>query len=131
MLALARMYLARGDFHNCELQCAALLKAEPDNEEAGIMLADLMFQQKQYDAATFHFQQLLERKPDHWTALAMLLRLLRRAGRLSDAPRFLKCACFPFCCRSLPAMTLKCSVPRFIFRFVSLFSLICACFARS
>ena len=27
------------------------------------MMADLMFRKNEYDSATFHFQQLLERKP--------------------------------------------------------------------
>ena len=90
MLALARLQLARGNFDACQAECTALLRVDPGNDEASIMLADLMFRQKQYDAATFHFQQLLERKPNYWSALAMLLRLLRKAGRLSDAPKFLK-----------------------------------------
>lgn len=42
--------------------------------------------------ATFHFQQLLERKPNHYTALSRLIQLLRRAGKLNEIPRFLKLA---------------------------------------
>ena len=43
-----------------------------------------------YVGAIHHFQQLLERKPNHWTALRMLIKLLRKSGRLSDAPKFMK-----------------------------------------
>jgi tetratricopeptide repeat protein 21B len=34
--------------------------------------------------------QLLDKKPDNFNALAQLIELLRRAGRLSDVPRFLE-----------------------------------------
>ena len=34
--------------------------------------------------------QLLDKKPDNFNALAQLIELLRRAGRLSDVPKFLE-----------------------------------------
>jgi hypothetical protein len=40
----------------------------------------------------FHFQQLLEKNPSHYSALYKLIQLLKRAGKLSDAPRFIKLA---------------------------------------
>lgn len=40
-------------------------------------LADLMFRKNEYEAATFHFQQLLEKKPNHYSALMRLILLLR------------------------------------------------------
>ena len=42
--------------------------------------------------AMFHFQKLLERNPTHYQALYKLILLLKRAGKLSDAPRFIKLA---------------------------------------
>ncbi len=42
--------------------------------------------------AMFHFQKLLERNPTHYAALYKLILLLKRAGKLTDAPRFLKLA---------------------------------------
>jgi tetratricopeptide repeat protein 21B len=42
------------------------------------MMADVMFSRKEYDSATFHFQQLLEREPNHYEGLARLVDLLRR-----------------------------------------------------
>ncbi|MEQ1730184.1 MAG: CNNM domain-containing protein, partial [Vicinamibacterales bacterium] len=53
-----------------------------------VQLADVMFRGGEYDAATFHFQQLLEQHPSHYQALERLLLLLRRAGRLPVAPKF-------------------------------------------
>lgn len=40
----------------------------------------------------FHFQQLLEKNPGHYSALHKLILLLKRAGKLTDAPRFIKLA---------------------------------------
>ncbi|XP_074652535.1 tetratricopeptide repeat protein 21B-like [Tubulanus polymorphus] len=92
MLELARLYLLTEDLDSCQHQCMTLLKADTENDAATVMMADLMFRKNEYDSATFHFQQLLERKPDHYEALARLIDLLRRAGKLEDAPRFLETA---------------------------------------
>ncbi len=43
MLAVAKLHLANGDTDACQAQCVTLLKHDPDNEEASIMLAELMF----------------------------------------------------------------------------------------
>jgi len=88
MLALARLQLANGDVDACQLQCVQLLKADPDNEAASVMLAELMFHKENYDTAIYHFQQLLERKPSHYGAMSQLVQLLRRAGRLEDVPKY-------------------------------------------
>jgi hypothetical protein len=45
LLALAKLYLAAGDTAACQAQCVALLKADADNQEAAIMLAQIMFHQ--------------------------------------------------------------------------------------
>ncbi len=42
--------------------------------------------QEHYDSAIYHFQQLLERTPDHFAAMTQLVDLMRRAGRLEDVP---------------------------------------------
>ncbi len=54
------------------------------------MMADLMFRKGEYDQATFHFQQLLERSPDHYEALARLIDLLRRAGKLEEVAHYIE-----------------------------------------
>eukprot|EP00668_Euglena_longa_P004314 GGOE01005062.1.p1 GENE.GGOE01005062.1~~GGOE01005062.1.p1 ORF type:complete len:1337 (-),score=400.50 GGOE01005062.1:270-3734(-) len=92
MLALAKLYLRKGDLDGCEHQCNALLRVDPSNEEATMMLADLMFRKNKYEDAIFHFQQLLEKKPNNYEALVQFVQLLRRAGRLYDCPKFFKLA---------------------------------------
>lgn len=92
ILALAKLHLARGELDACQNQCVISLRMDPSNEEAAMMLADLMFRKNEYEAAIFHFQGLLERKPNHYVALSRLIQLLRRAGKLSEVPKFLKMA---------------------------------------
>jgi hypothetical protein len=36
-----------------------------------------------YESAMFHFQQLLQNKPDYWVALARLVEVMRRTGTAS------------------------------------------------
>eukprot|EP01060_Flectonema_neradi_P035676 TRINITY_DN6631_c0_g1_i3.p1 TRINITY_DN6631_c0_g1~~TRINITY_DN6631_c0_g1_i3.p1 ORF type:complete len:1319 (+),score=237.31 TRINITY_DN6631_c0_g1_i3:49-3957(+) len=92
MLALAQMYSDKGDLDGCEHQANSLLKVDPANEEASMMLADIMFRRNNYEDATFHFQQLLEKKPGNYGALVQFIQLLKRAGRLYEAPPFFTAA---------------------------------------
>lgn len=48
--------------------------------------------QDNHDAALYYLQQLLDKKPCHYTALVQLLGLLRRAGKLSEADKYIKAA---------------------------------------
>ena len=47
-----------------------LFRNDKEHEEATVMMADLAFRKNDYEAAMFHFQQLLQNKPDYWVALA-------------------------------------------------------------
>ncbi|KAG2459713.1 TT21B protein, partial [Polypterus senegalus] len=92
MLELAQLYLAQGEIDACQMQCEILLKTDKDNEAASMMMADLMFRKQDFEQAVFHFQQLLERKPDNYPTLSRLIDILRRAGKLEEVPRFLEMA---------------------------------------
>ncbi|XP_030641842.1 tetratricopeptide repeat protein 21B [Chanos chanos] len=92
MLELAQLYLTLDDMEACQQQCSVLLQNDQVNEPATLMMADLMFRKQDYDQAVFHFQQLLERKPDNYPTLSRLIELLRRAGKLEEVPRFLEMA---------------------------------------
>ena len=48
------------------------------------MMADLAFRKNDYESAMFHFQQLLETRPDYWVALARLVEVMRRTGHLEE-----------------------------------------------
>ncbi|KAK1171978.1 tetratricopeptide repeat protein 21B-like isoform X1 [Acipenser oxyrinchus oxyrinchus] len=92
MLELANLYLEQGDVDSCQHQCAMLLKKEDDNEDAAMMMADLMFRRQDYEKAILHYRQLMERASGNFSVLAKLIDLLRRTGKLDDAPAFLEMA---------------------------------------
>ena len=92
LLALSRMRLNSGDIDACQQSCSEVLRYDGDNEEASLMLAELMFQKENYETAIYHFSQLLEKNPCNYRALAQLVHLLRRCGRLEEVGRFIKLA---------------------------------------
>jgi tetratricopeptide repeat protein 21B len=92
ILFLARAHQQTGDLDQCQVRCATLLRLNPSHEEAAIMLADIMLQKEDNESAIFQFQQLLESKPDNFAALSRFIVMLRRAGKLGNAARYLKLA---------------------------------------
>ncbi|CAK8690557.1 unnamed protein product [Clavelina lepadiformis] len=93
MLDLAKLYLQTGDLDSCQQYCMQALRVSTNHQDqASMMLADVMFSKKQYKDAIYHYEQLLEAKPEHYEALARLIGLLRRGGQLDAALRFLKLA---------------------------------------
>ncbi|XP_041662255.1 tetratricopeptide repeat protein 21B [Cheilinus undulatus] len=92
MLELSRLYLTLDEVDACQEQCSIILKNDQFNEDATLMMADIMFRKQDYNQAVFHFQQLLERKPDNYPTLSRLIDLLRRAGKLEEVPRFIEMA---------------------------------------
>uniref|UniRef100_A0A8D3AN31 Tetratricopeptide repeat domain 21B n=1 Tax=Scophthalmus maximus TaxID=52904 RepID=A0A8D3AN31_SCOMX len=92
MLELARLYLTLDEVDACQEQCSVILKNDQFNEDATLMMADIMFRKQDYEQAVVHFQQLLQRKPDNYPTLSRLIDLLRRAGKLEEVPRFLDMA---------------------------------------
>merc|ERR1719181_1085791 len=103
ILALARIHLQKNELDVCEKQLMTLLRVDPTNEEASMLMAELMMMlaaqggrseggAQEYKDATFYYQSLLDKKPCNYTALSKLIFLLRRAGRLRDAPRYIAAA---------------------------------------
>lgn len=90
IFALARLYQNMGNNDQCTAYCNRLLKIDPSNENASYMLANLMLMREKTEDAINIYMQLLDKKPDNFNALAQLIELLRRAGRLSDVPKFLE-----------------------------------------
>ncbi|XP_014296947.1 tetratricopeptide repeat protein 21B [Microplitis demolitor] len=84
LLSLAKLYMQVNDLDKCALSCSALLNADPNNEAASVMMADLAFRKVDFETAAFHFRQLLLRKPTYWTALARLIEVSRRTGSIED-----------------------------------------------
>jgi len=103
ILALARIHLQKNELDICEKQLMTLLRVDPTNEDASMLMAELMMMlasqggrsdggAQEYKDATFYYQTLLDKKPCNYQALSKLIFLLRRAGRLRDTPRYITAA---------------------------------------
>lgn len=94
MVALAKVFLKRGDLEAAKFQLDTVLAnkggAANVQSEAALMMADIMFRKYEYDSATFHLQQLLEREPENYQGLARMIDLMRRAGKLDGCTKFIK-----------------------------------------
>ncbi|XP_033195611.2 tetratricopeptide repeat protein 21B [Bombus vancouverensis nearcticus] len=89
LLSLAKLYMQTNNLDRCAQSCTALLNADPNNEAASIMMADLAFRKVDFDTAAFHFRQLLLKQPTYWTALARLIEVSRRTGDMDDLEEWL------------------------------------------
>uniref|UniRef100_A0A915HU30 Uncharacterized protein n=1 Tax=Romanomermis culicivorax TaxID=13658 RepID=A0A915HU30_ROMCU len=90
MLSVARLHLLMGDLEHCYQMCQKVLILDKDNDMATLMLADLMYQRSQTDDALLHFQQLLDRNPNQYHALARAIELAWRCGDLPRAEKYLE-----------------------------------------
>nr|XP_033333087.1 tetratricopeptide repeat protein 21B-like [Megalopta genalis] len=89
LLSLAKIYMQTNNLDRCAQSCTALLNADPNNEAASIMMADLAFRKVDFDTAAYHFKQLLMKQPTYWTALARLIEVSRRTGNMDDLEEWL------------------------------------------
>merc|ERR1711988_1702623 len=92
LIALAELHKERNELDLCQQQCVTLLRIDPANDQASMTLAELLFMKKETEAAIYHFQQLLDKRPNYYVALEKLITLLRHAGKLSEATRHLEMA---------------------------------------
>ncbi|KYN05176.1 PREDICTED: tetratricopeptide repeat protein 21B-like [Cyphomyrmex costatus] len=90
LLSLAKLYMQMNNLDRCAQNCSILLNADPNNEAASVMMADLAFRKVDFDTAAFHFRQLLLRQPTYWTALARLIEVSRRTGTMDDLDEWLQ-----------------------------------------
>lgn len=108
LLSIAQAKLNRGDSTECESHCKTLLRIDPGNIDASMMLADAMFHKSEFSAALYNFQQLLNDRPANFDILSRMVVLLWRAGKLEEAkvyidrarkaaPRLVHTAGFNYC----------------------------------
>ncbi|XP_029176908.1 tetratricopeptide repeat protein 21B-like [Nylanderia fulva] len=90
LLSLAKLYMQMNNLDRCAQNCSVLLNADPNNEAASVMMADLAFRKVDFETAAFHFRQLLMRQPTYWTALARLIEVSRRTGAMDDLDEWLQ-----------------------------------------
>ncbi|KAM3967248.1 tetratricopeptide repeat protein 21B [Aphomia sociella] len=92
LLALAKLYAQMNNPELCEQTCAVLLNSDPNNESAAVMMADLAFRKVDLESAQRHLNQILSVKPTSWEALAQLIEVQWRRGKLADAEQALEVA---------------------------------------
>lgn len=90
LIALAKLHQAQNDTKATVEYCKRALKVEQTNEEASFMLANIMLFENKAPAAIQTFRTLLEKQPDNYRALAKLVHLFRRTGKLEDAKEFIE-----------------------------------------
>ncbi|CDW55114.1 TPR 4 and TPR 8 and TPR 19 and TPR 6 domain conta ining protein [Trichuris trichiura] len=73
MLNLAHIYLITDNLEECYQQCKAVMKIDKNNDEATLMLADLMYQKNEMNTALDLFKSLLERNPNQYHALLRVM----------------------------------------------------------
>ena len=89
-LSLAGIYASLGKLQLCNQQCQQVLVMEPDNNDATLLLADLMYQRNEGEEAMKHFAQLLERNTNHYHALARYIELGWRRGSIELGEKMLR-----------------------------------------
>ncbi|CAJ0578453.1 unnamed protein product, partial [Mesorhabditis spiculigera] len=92
ILALAQLYLMMGKLHLCNQQCQIALNIDKNNDEATLMMADLLYMKNEGEQAVVHFSQLLDRYPTHYHALARTIELSWRSGDVDMAEKQLDAA---------------------------------------
>ncbi|KAI9346469.1 hypothetical protein BDR26DRAFT_855632 [Obelidium mucronatum] len=88
VLAICRLSITKNDLTTAQSQCTSLLRADPDNQAATIIMAELQFLNNSYSAAVSHYKTLLEKQPLQFSALQKAVEMMRRAGKMSDAQQF-------------------------------------------
>jgi len=92
IMALAHLHVKKGELDLAQNHCNNMLRINPSHEGASVMLAELMLQKQESEKAVFYLKQLLDNKADNYRILSQLIQLVRRAGNLEEAEKYLKMA---------------------------------------
>ncbi len=89
MLSIAKIHQNQGNNELCLNFSKKVLKIEASNEEATYILANLMLMKGQTEGAISTYMALLEKEPNNFNILANLIELMKRAGNISEAQKYL------------------------------------------
>ena len=89
LLALAQLFFSLNEYEQAEQTLLSLLRIQPAHRTATLLLAELMYERNEADAAIYHFTSLLEKDGRRYDALAKMITILKRSGRLSDAGKYI------------------------------------------
>uniref|UniRef100_A0AAY5F632 Tetratricopeptide repeat domain 21A n=1 Tax=Electrophorus electricus TaxID=8005 RepID=A0AAY5F632_ELEEL len=86
----ASLYYEHHKLDFCEDHCLKILKHDKNHTATTMLLADVRFRKNQKEAAIKLYTDIIHQHPDNFRALASLLHMLRRVGRLDDVLLFFK-----------------------------------------
>lgn len=92
MYSLAELSRLKGDAAKATSLCRKILLADPAHELATTLLSDLLLKSEEQEEAVKPLQTLLGAIPNNYRALAKMITLLRRSGKLDEAPAFISAA---------------------------------------
>ncbi|XP_050293241.1 tetratricopeptide repeat protein 21B-like [Anthonomus grandis grandis] len=92
LVALAKLYMQMNYLELCQQTCATILRIDPENETASVIMADIAFRKVDFDMALFHFSQLIAKQPTNWDALIRLIEISRRLGHIESCEEYLNVA---------------------------------------
>ncbi|KAG1679081.1 Tetratricopeptide repeat protein 21B [Nymphon striatum] len=117
VLALCKLFLTINNLEDCRLLCMKLLNKDKENDSANVIeinemkilsnfivctilsskernlatkliMADLLLRKNDYQSALLHFQNLLDKQPDNYEALAKMIEAMRRIGKMEEIPNY-------------------------------------------
>ncbi|CAG9772405.1 unnamed protein product [Ceutorhynchus assimilis] len=89
LVALAKLYMQMNYLELCQQTCAIILRIDPENETASVIMADIAFRKVDFDMALFHFTQLISKQPTNWNALIRTIEISRRLGNIQECEEYL------------------------------------------
>jgi tetratricopeptide repeat protein 21B len=92
MLGLVKLCKNRSEMEQAQSLCRKIISADPGNEEATIILSEIMFNGSDPETAVHPLQDLLKSHPNNYRALEKLIILHRRAGLMKEIPSYLSLA---------------------------------------
>ena len=70
-----------GELDAAQQQCNLLIETSADSTQAVMLHADLLLSKSEFETAVYQFEQVLDKDPANFAAIAKCITLLRRAGR--------------------------------------------------
>lgn len=91
-LAFAKLQIKQGNHSAAQNQLANILEKKNNSVEASILMAELLCEKSSFQAAFFHYRQVLEKSPANFEFLANFIDLAYRLDKLDEAEPYFEYA---------------------------------------
>ncbi|CAI5445648.1 unnamed protein product [Caenorhabditis angaria] len=91
-LALAQIYKQQNKLQLCTQMCDTVLQLNRDNDEATLMMGDLLHLKNDAEQSAIHFQYLLGRNPNHYHAMERVIENAWRTGNQTQVDEYFSAA---------------------------------------